>query len=185
MTLIGYARVSSTGQKLDIQQDKLKQAGCQRVFKETQSGIDQTRPELKACLDYLREGDTLVITRLDRLARSATHLGAIVEQLQKQQINFIVLDQQIDTSQPMGRLMFQMLASFAEFEWAIRKERQVEGIAKAKQRGVQLGRKVKLTQAVKQAIRQQRTDGKTIAKLMKAHGLSKASIYRALGKADL
>jgi DNA invertase Pin-like site-specific DNA recombinase len=89
----GYARVSSVGQKLDIQIEKLKHYGCQRLFMEKQSGLDQARPQLKACLDYLREEDTLVITRLDRLARSAIHLGTLVDSFQKDSIDLVVLDQ--------------------------------------------------------------------------------------------
>ncbi len=92
MALVGYVRVSSTGQNLGTQKDKLKGYGCQRIFTEKHSGLDQARPQLKARLKYLREGDTLVITRLDRLARSATHLGAIVVQLQRQKIAFGVLN---------------------------------------------------------------------------------------------
>ena len=184
MPLIGYARVSSTGQKLDIQKDKLEGYGCERIFTEKHSGVDQTRPQLKACLDYLREGDTLVITRLDRLARSATHLGAIVEQLQQQRIAFVVLDQQIDTTQAMGRLMFQMLAAFAEFEWSIRKERQAEGLAKARQRGVKLGRRAKLTPELIQAVRHSREQGATISRLINQYAISKASVYRALGRSS-
>jgi len=184
MAVIGYARISSTGQKLDIQKDKLEGYGCTRIFTEKHSGLDQTRPQLKACLEYLREGDTLVITRLDRLARSATHLGAIVEQLQQQRIAFVVFDQQIDTTQAMGRLMFQMLAAFAEFEWSIRKERQAEGLAKARQRGVKLGRRVKLTPELVQAVRHSRAQGATINRLINQYAISKASVYRALGQSS-
>jgi len=180
MARVGYARVSSSGQKLDVQIDKLKQDGCERIFTEKWSGLDQTRPELKNCLDYLREGDTLVVTRLDRLARSATHLGQMVAMFESQKIGFVVLDQQINTAAPMGKFMFHMLAAFAEFEWHIRKERQADGIAKAKQKGIQLGRKVKITPEVSKAIQQDRLSGLKIAQLMNHYQLSKASVYRAL-----
>jgi DNA invertase Pin-like site-specific DNA recombinase len=98
-------------------------------------------------LDYLREGDTLVITRLDRLARSAIHLGTLVDSFQKSSINLVVFDQHIDTMQPMGKLMFHLLAGFAEFEWSIRKEQQAEGIEKALGKRVRFGRPHKLTDA--------------------------------------
>ena len=136
--LVGYARVSSSGQSLDVQIDKLTQFGCQKIYKEKLTGMDQNRPALLQCLDYVREGDTLVITKLDRMARSALHLGQIAEKLETKKVNFIVLDQNIDTSTPHGKLMFNMLASFAEFENGIRKERQAEGIKKAIQKGLNL-----------------------------------------------
>ena len=125
MALIGYARVSSVGQSLDVQLDKLKH--CQKIYKEKQSGTNQKRSELKACLDYIREGDTLVVTRLDRLARSTLHLCQIAETLKEEKVDLQVLDQNINTSDATGRLLFNMLGAIAQFETEIRAERQMEG----------------------------------------------------------
>ncbi len=182
MATVGYARVSSTGQSLAVQLDKLKAAGCDRVYQEKKSGTTDNRPELKKALHYLREGDTLVVTKLDRLARSTLHLCQTADQLQADGIALKVLDQSIDTSTPTGKLLFNVLASIAEFETAIRKERQMEGIAKAKERGVQMGRKAKLSDQQVEELRQQRKAGRLIKELMADYGLSKASVYRLLSE---
>jgi len=184
MATVGYARVSSTGQSLAVQLDKLKAAGCDRVYQEKKSGTTDNRPELKKALHYLREGDTLVVTKLDRLARSTLHLCQTADQLQADGIALKVLDQSIDTSTPTGKLLFNVLASIAEFETAIRKERQMEGIAKAKERGVQMGRKAKLSDQQVEELRQQRKAGKLIKELMQEYGLSKATVYRLLSEAQ-
>ena len=136
MAFVGYARVSSTGQSLDVQQDKLNSAGCSKVYQEKHTGITADRTQLKAVMDYVRDGDSLVITKLDRLARSTFHLTEIAERLKGKGVELVVLDQNIDTNTPTGRLLFNLLASIAEFETEIRKERQLEGIQKAKEKGV-------------------------------------------------
>lgn len=133
MARIGYARVSTTGQSLDVQLSKLKDAHCDRIFQEKRSGTTASRPEFQSCMNYLREGDILIVTRLDRLARSVLHLSQVAQRLEKEKINFIVIDQNINTNYSTGRLMFNMLASIAEFENDLRAERQAEGIAKAKE----------------------------------------------------
>ena len=180
MPRIGYARVSSTGQSLEVQQAKLNQAQCNRIYQEKRSGRTAKRPEFQACMNYLREGDTLVITRLDRLARSVVHLAQLAERFQKEGIDLIVLDQNIDTSTSTGRLMFNMLASIAEFENDLRTERQAEGIAKAKENGVKFGRPPKLTDVRCQKIYSRRMTGVTIGQLAKEFRLGEATIYRAL-----
>src|SRR5215470_20300504 len=134
----GYARVSSIGQSLDVQREKLQH--CDKRFQETYSGAVGTRPQLRACLDYVREGDTVVITRLDRLARSTLHLCQIAEQLAHKGVHLQVLEQQVDTHTPTGRMLFGMLAVIAQFETELRAERQREGIEKAKRAGVHFGR---------------------------------------------
>lgn len=179
MATVGYARVSSIGQSLDVQIDKL--ADCDKIFQEKGSGVDGNRSALKAALDYLREGDTFVFTRIDRLARSVSHLSAIVAELTEKGVTVKAIDQGIDTGTPEGRAMINMLATFAQFETEIRKERQAEGIAKAQDRGVKFGRKAKATPEVQDQIRQMRADGVLIKDIMAETGLSKASVYRALG----
>jgi DNA invertase Pin-like site-specific DNA recombinase len=146
MTTVGYARVSSLGQDLAVQLQKLK--GCDKIFKEKRSGVDTGRPDLKACLEYLREGDTLLVTKLDRLARSTADLYRIVSQLAERGISFKVVDDpSIDTTSRTGKLIMGILALIAEFENEIRRERQQDGINKAKADGVRFGPKPLLTTA--------------------------------------
>ncbi len=177
---IGYARVSSTGQSLEVQLGKLTKEGCSKVYKEKRSGTTADRPELKACLDYLREGDKLMITRLDRMARSTNHLTTIAEDLKQRGVELVVLDQNIDTSTPTGKLLFNVLASIAEFETEIRKERQTDGITKALNNGVKFGAKAKLTDEQIAELKEKRASGTKIRDLMSDYGVSKATVYRLL-----
>src|SRR5213082_222574 len=142
MARVGYARVSSVGQSLEVQLDKLKH--CDKIYQEKKSGASSKRPRLKACLEYIREGDTLVVTRLDRLARSTLHLCQIAADLERKGVDLQVLDQQIDTHTSTGRLLFHMLGAIAQFETEIRAERQRDGIEHAKARGVPFGRRTAL-----------------------------------------
>ena len=182
MTTVGYARVSSAGQDLSVQLEKLK--GCDKVFKEKRSGVDAGRPELKRCLDYLREGDTLLVTKIDRLARSTSDLYRVVSKLADKGVAFKVLDDpSIDTSSRTGKLIMGILALIAEFENDIRRERQMDGIAKAKERGVKFGRKSLLLPEKVKNIRALREAGTTVPEIIRRTGLSKASVYRALAGA--
>ena len=180
MSKIGYARVSSTGQSLEVQLDKLSQVGCDKIYHEKQSGKTAARPEFQKCMNYLREGDTLVITRLDRLARSVIHLSQVAERFQAENIDLVVIDQSIDTATPTGRLMFNMLAAIAEFETDLRSERQLEGIAKAKEHGVKFGRPTKRTAERDLEIYNKREKGISIGFLAKEYDLGSATIYRIL-----
>ncbi len=182
MALIGYARVSSVGQSLDVQRDKLTH--CDKIFEEKKSGTSEKRPRLKACLEYVREGDALIVTRLDRLARSTLHLCQIAETLKEKGVDLQVLDQSINTADATGRLLFNMLGAINQFETEIRAERQMEGIHKAKQRGVTFGRQRKLSDQDVQGMKEKRGQGILIKDLMKDYGLSKASVYRYLGKTE-
>ncbi|MXZ00804.1 recombinase family protein [Candidatus Poribacteria bacterium] len=186
MSRIGYARVSSTGQSLDVQVEKLTQANCDRIYKEKRSGRTTTgRPEFKKCSDYLREGDTLIVTRLDRLARSVVHLAQLAERFNREKIDLVVLDQNIDTSSSTGRLLFNMLASISEFENDLRQERLAEGIAKAKQNGVRFGRPPKLTEAGKQELHARHMAGASARQLAREFKLGEATVYRALREVDM
>lgn len=178
MALIGYARVSSVGQTLDVQLDKLKH--CNKVFQEKKSGASDKRPRLTACLEYVREGDVLVVTKLDRLARSTLDLCQIAAQLEHKQVHLQVLDQSIDTTNATGRLLFNMLGAIAQFETEIRAERQREGIDKARQKGIQFGPRKKLTDEQITELKKRRKDGELIRALMKDYRLSKSSVYRYL-----
>ena len=179
MARVGYARVSSVGQSLEVQLDKLQH--CDKLFQETHSGAAGPRPQLRACLDSVREGDTLVVTRLDRLARSTLHLCQIAETLARKQVHLQVLDQHIDTSDATGRLLFHMLGAIAQFETELRAERQMDGITKAKARGVHFGRTKKVTSQQSAELRDRRAQAVLITTLMRDYTLSKASVYRYLG----
>ncbi len=133
----------------------------------------------------MREGDTLVVTRLDRLARSTLHLCQIADELKRKTVNLQVLDQSIDTSDATGRLLFNMLGAIAQFETEIRAERQLDGIQKAKERGVQSVRQKSLTKLQIAELRQRRMEGELIKTLMKDYDLSKATIYRYLNDGSL
>jgi DNA invertase Pin-like site-specific DNA recombinase len=181
MVTVGYARVSSVGQSLDVQLEKLK--GCERIFKEKRSGIDSGRPALRQCLELLRDGDTLLVTKIDRLARSTSDLYRIITELAEKGVSFKVLDDpSIDTTSRTGKLVMGILALIAEFENDIRRERQMDGIAKAKDRGVKFGRKRELTDEKVEEIRALRESGETVPAIIKRTRFSKASIYRALGR---
>ncbi|GIU51544.1 integrase [Shewanella sairae] len=141
MSLVGYARVSSSDQDLTIQHQALKSAGCKKIFSEKESGSRQEgRIQLDACLNYLREGDILIVTRIDRLSRSLRDLQNMAHELKEAGINLKATEQPIDTSSAAGNAFFSMLGVFAEFETTLRKERQMEGIAKAKSEGRYKGR---------------------------------------------
>ena len=178
--LVGYARVSSTDQDLTVQRDRL--AGCEKLFEEKASGTDAARPQLQACLDYVREGDTLVITRLDRLARSTLHLCQVAEILARKGVHLQVLEQQVDTHTPTGRLLFGMLAVIAQFETELRAERQREGIAKAQAHGVHFGRTKALTPEQTEELQALRAEGVTLAALQHQYGIGKTALYRYLGQ---
>lgn len=183
MALVGYARASSVGQPLDVQLGKLKH--CDKIFQDKQRGASSQRPSLRACLHDLRQGDTLVVIRLDYLARSTLHLCQIAERLEHKHVGLQVLDQNIDTRDATGRLLFPMLSTMAQFETKIRAERQMDGILKAKGQGVEFGRKKALTAKQVAELRQRRAHGELIKTLMQAYGLSKASIYRYLATSDV
>jgi DNA invertase Pin-like site-specific DNA recombinase len=181
MAIIGYARVSSIGQKLDVQLEKLQSQGCEKIYQEKESAGTTKRPQLTACLDYVREGDILVITKLDRLARSTLDLCNIAKRLADKEVTLQVIDQNIDTSNSTGRLMFNMLATIAQFENEIRAERQMDGIKKAQANGVVFGRVKVLTPKQITELKNKRQSGILIKDLMAEYKLSKKSIYNYLG----
>jgi DNA invertase Pin-like site-specific DNA recombinase len=178
MAFIGYARVSSYGQSLEVQLEKLSH--CDRIFQEKQSARTDAREQLQLCLDYVRDGDSLVITKLDRLARSTRDLLNIMQRMEDKQVKLVVLDQQIDTSTPTGMLLFTMLGAIATFENDLRKDRQMQGIELAKRKGIKFGRKFSLTDYQVTTLREKRSQGIKIVDLMNEFKVSKASVYRAL-----
>lgn len=176
MSFVGYARVSSTGQSLDVQLEKLKH--CHKIYQEKKSATAAKREKLDACLEYVREGDTLVVTKIDRLARSTLHLCQIAAELERKKVNLHVIDQNINTGDSSGRLLFNMLGAIAQFETEIRAERQMDGIAKAKKNGICFGRQKKLNSKLILEIQEKRERNVLIKDLMKEYNLSKASVYR-------
>ena len=177
MSSFGYARVSTADQDLSIQLGALKAAGCETIRSEKISGSTSNRPELNILLEFLRGGDEFVVTRLDRFARSNRDLQNFVHDLREKGVTLRVLEQNIDTSTAAGKCFFDMLAAFAEFETGIRKERQAEGIAKAKAKGVYRGRKPSID-SVK--VRSLKAGGLGATAIAKELGISRVSVYRAL-----
>lgn len=178
MATYGYARVSTTDQDLTIQQEALKRAGCTVIRSEKATGTKlEGRRELTTLLEFLTTGDVLVITRLDRLARSMDDLTTIVRQLEQKGVELRATEQPIDTSSPAGKAFFQMLGVFAEFETNLRKERQLEGIAAAKAKGVYKGRKPSIDPAV---VKQLAAEGVGPSEIAKRMGVARSSVYRFL-----
>jgi len=175
---VGYARVSTSSQN---QIDQLKSAGCKKIFSEKRSGKNEADCEqFKIMMDFVREGDVLYITKLDRLARSVIDLHNTAKFLQNKDVNLKVLHQNIDTTSPAGRLLFTMLGAIAEFERDLINERVREGIEAAKKKGVQFGRKAILGTKEKNLIYKQHEKGKTVAWLSKFFHVARNTIYRAI-----
>ena len=146
LLIIGYARVSTTEQDTALQLDNLRQAGCEKIYQESISGISRIRPELDKCLDTLRAGDTLVVWRLDRLGRSLKDLVSIITDLELRNVGFRSVTEAIDTTTPGGKLVFHIFAALAEFERTLIQDRTKAGLAAARARGRKGGRPSKLTQ---------------------------------------
>ncbi|AOU50693.1 recombinase family protein [Legionella pneumophila] len=180
MALVGYARVSTIDQNLDIQLAALKSAGCKKIFSEKKSGTSKKdRTALDECMEYIREGDTLVVTRIDRLTRSILDLQTLLHYLKDKEINLKALEQPVDTSNASGKFFLDMLGVFAEFETNLRRERQLEGIERAKREGKYKGRKPTArskTDEVMKLINQ----GYTRTAIAKKLNMGIASVYRIL-----
>jgi DNA invertase Pin-like site-specific DNA recombinase len=180
-TLDGYARVSTLDQDLAIQQDALRVAGCAVIRAETASGTRRDgRTELRLLLDFLHVGDTLVVTRIDRLARSVKDLQDIVHELKVRGVALRATEQPVDTGSAAGKAFLDMLGVFAEFETNLRRERQLEGIRAAKARGVYKGRKPSIDRAEVRRLRlEEKLGPAAIARRLK---IGRASVYRILGR---
>lgn len=176
---IGYARTSTTDQKagLAAQLRDLEAAGCTRVFQEELSSVAATRPQLDAALDWVRDGDILIVTKLDRLARSVSDLVAITDTLRRKGAGLRILAMNLDTSTSTGKLMLNLLGSIAEFERELMLERQREGIAKAKAEGKYKGRQPTARSKATEVMRL-RAEGKSANDIVGALGISRASVFR-------
>lgn len=180
MTVIGYARVSTNDQNLEIQEAALKVAGCQVIRAEKRSGTTTSgRTELQTVLEFLSAGDVLMVTRIDRLARSIGDLQDIVRAVKAKGASLKAAEQPIDTSTAAGKAFLDMLGVFAEFETNLRKERQLEGIAKAKAAGAYKGRKPTVDVVRVRALKEEGVGPAAIAKKL---GIGRASVYRALAE---
>jgi len=176
--IIGYARVSTDDQDCSIQEEALIKGGASIIRSEQKSGTTTVgRTELALVMEFLRQGDTLLVTRIDRLARSLSDLEQIVGQLRAKGAHLKATEQPIDTSTPAGRAFLQMLGVFAEFETAIRRERQMEGIAKAKAKGMYKGRKPSVPV---DRVREMKAGGLGASVIAKELGIARSSVYEAL-----
>ncbi len=177
--LIGYARVSTQDQTPELQLDALSGIGCEKIFTEKASGTQRDRPQLKAALEYVRSGDTLVVWKLDRLARSLKQLIETIEQLNERDIDFRSLTEAIDTATPGGRLIFHIFAALAEFERSLIQERTQAGLAAARARGKKGGRPPALSPddllVAKALLRDQAISVEDVAKRL---NVSPSTLYR-------
>ena len=173
--IVGYARVSTTDQSLDVQMDELATHGCERIFQDQASGTNRVRAGLMEMMQFVREGDTIVVSRLDRFARSLTDLFQLLDELSRKGVAFQCVHQSIDTSSSTGKLTLAILGAVAEFENDIRRERQRAGIAKAKANGVYRGRRASIDSArVKEFVAQ----GMTASAIASELGCHRQSVYR-------
>ncbi len=178
MAIVGYARVSSIGQSLEAQAEALKH--CDKLFVEKASAKNRDRPVLEKALDYVREGDTLICTRLDRIARSTGDLLSIVDQLHGKGVRFKLLQMDLDTSTATGKLILTTLGAIATFERELMLERQAEGIARARAEGKYKGRRPTAMEK-KPEVLQLRANGFNPTQIAKKLSVSRSSVYRALG----
>ncbi|MEE8663109.1 MAG: recombinase family protein [Acetobacter sp.] len=184
---IGYARTSTSEQKagLESQERDLKNEGCDLIFSEQASGVSTERPELAAALNHMRAGDVLIVTKPDRLARSTSDLLKHVDAIRAKGCHLIVLSmggQTLDTGNSTSKLMLTMLAAVAEFERDLMKERQAEGIAKAKAEGKYTGRQPTARNKTEDVLRLAQ-EGKGATEIARTLGIARNSVYRCLGKA--
>ena len=176
--ILGYARVSTTGQSLDGQLDALEAEGCGRVFSEAVSGSVRTRPELDRMLDQLRKGDVVVVTRYDRLARSLRDLLDIVARIGAAGAGFRSLAEAIDTTTPAGRLVLHVFASLAEFERELITDRTGEGLASARAQGRVGGRPSELRPEQRAEVQRMRGEGRAVAEIATLFRVSPATVRR-------
>lgn len=179
---IAYARVSTADQSLDLQLDALEKFGFDRIYTEKASGGKDDRPELAKALDMLREGDTFIVYKLDRLARSTLKLIETLDSLKKKSVEFVSLSDNIDTSTAAGKAMFGMMAVFAEFEKSIIHERTVAGLEAARARGRKGGRPMTDKKKLDKAIKLHESGEFTVSQIEEMTGVSKGSLYRAINR---
>ena len=184
--LIGYCRVSTQDQNLALQQDALTKASCGKIFSDTASGAKVDRPGLTEALSHLREGDTLVVWKLDRLGRSLKQLIEVAQDLEKRGVGLKSLQEQIDTTTPGGKLVFHVFGALAEFEKDLVRERTNAGLAAARSRGRVGGRKPVLTgKTAEAALALYRSKTVTVSEICSTLGISRTSLYRLVKAQEL
>lgn len=180
---IGYARVSTQDQNLDLQNDALKNAGCEKIYTDKASGTKTDRPGLEEILTFIRKGDTLVVWKLDRLGRSLKHLIQVITELNERGVYFKSLQESLDTSTPGGKLIFHVFGALAEFERDIISERTKAGLAAARARGRKGGRPRKLSKKQVEMAKTLMADpSRSIGEICETLGVSKATLYRNVRK---
>lgn len=179
---IGYARVSTLDQSLDLQLDALEKAGCEKIYQEKMSGMKDDRPELQKLIEYTRKGDVLVVYKLDRLGRSIKRLIKMSEELQEKGIELVSIRDSIDTSTAVGKAMFKMLAVLAEMERDLISERTKAGLESARARGRNGGRPKKDNKQVEKALKLYETEQYTVKEIEDMTSVSKATLYREIRK---
>lgn len=179
---VGYARVSTLDQNLDMQVDALEKAGCDRIYTEKMSGKKDDRPELQRCLDTLRDGDTLVVYKLDRLGRSTFKLLELTAGFERDGIDFVSIVDGIDTTTPVGRFFFRTMASIAELERDIIVERTQAGLQAARARGRVGGRPATPKKDVERALKLYDSNEYSVPEIVEITNVSKATLYRAINK---
>ena len=180
--LIGYMRVSTTDQNLDMQRDALAKAGCEKIFEDMASGARDDRPGLTEALSHARKGDSLVVWKLDRLGRSLRSLIAFVGELQTRGVDFQSVQDKVDTSTSLGRFFFHLMGALAEMERDLIRERVTAGLTAARARGRKGGRQPKLTpKQIAHARRLLDDPGTTIKDVAAKMSVNRSTIYRALG----
>ena len=181
--LIGYARISTLSQNLDLQKDALEKAGCKKIYVEQMSGSSRIRPELEKTLEMLRNGDTLVVWRLDRLGRSLKHLIELISKLEQREIGFKSLMESMDTTTSGGKLIFHIFGALAEFEHNLIKERTSAGLAAARARGRNGGRPLKLDEKKRElAIKLYNERERSIKEICQIMGISRPTLYSYIHK---
>ena len=178
---VAYARVSSVGQNLDAQLESLKNYGCEKIFQEKVSGTStKNREELKKCLEFVREGDELVVTRIDRCSRSVLDLQLIIKELESKDVTFAATEQSINTKTPEGKCFLNMLSIFSEFETSLRAERQKDGILANKDKFKGRGQTIDI-----QRIKTLKNEGWGATKIAREMKIDRTSVYRLLKRAEV
>ena len=179
---VGYARVSSSGQNLQSQIEALELVGCDKIFQEKKSATNTNRKELNEALDFVRSGDTFIVTRLDRCSRSVKDLHTIIDTLSDKDVDFKCTEQEIDTSTSSGRLMIGLLSIVSAFETDLRAERQADGIASAKKRGVKFGAKSKFSIDKVPEVLELQQQGITNQEIANKYNIGRSTLLRYISK---
>ena len=179
---IGYARVSTEEQNLDLQRDALKRAGCDQIFTDTVTGAQQDREGLTAALALVGKGDQLVTWKFDRLGRSVLHLASLFKEIEERGGGLVSLTEGIDTTSAGGKMMFHFMGAIAEFERDLISQRTTAGMQASKRRGVKMGRPKALTEAQADLARQMIEKGESVSSVARSFGVHRSTLYQHIDK---